>query len=80
MICLTYVLIPENKVYLANMGPTWVLSAPDGPHDGRMNFASRYAVNIIYWHSVCPVAHSVLSYGQRLVLLTFIDSNLNLDK
>ena len=21
------------------MGPTWVLSAPDGPHDGPMNFA-----------------------------------------
>ena len=21
------------------MGPTWVLSAPDGPHDGPMNLA-----------------------------------------
>ena len=79
MICLTYVLIPENKVYVANMGPTWVLSAPDWPHDGRMNFAIRYAVNIIYSHSGYPVAHSVLSYGQRLVLLTFIDSNLTGD-
>ena len=25
----------------ANMGPTWVLSAPDGPHVGPMNFAIR---------------------------------------
>ena len=23
------------------MGPTWVLSAPDGPHDGPMNLAIR---------------------------------------
>ena len=23
---------PDNKVHGANMGPTWVLSAPDGPH------------------------------------------------
>ena len=25
---------PESKVHGANMGPTWVLSAPDGPHVG----------------------------------------------
>ena len=24
--------IPDSKVYGAYMGPTWVLSAPDGPH------------------------------------------------
>ena len=23
--------IPDNKVHGANMGPIWVLSAPDGP-------------------------------------------------
>ena len=27
---------PDNKVHGANMGPTWVLSAPDGSHVGRM--------------------------------------------
>ena len=27
-------LIPDSKVHGANMGPTWVLSAPDGPHAG----------------------------------------------
>ena len=31
----------ENKVHGANMGPTWVLSAPDGPHVGPMNLAIR---------------------------------------
>ena len=27
----------------ANMGLTWVLSAPDGPHVGNMNLAIRAA-------------------------------------
>ena len=33
--------IPDSKVHWANMGPTWVLSAPDGPHVGPMNLAIR---------------------------------------
>ena len=32
-------LFPDSKVHGANMGPTWVLSAPDGPHVGLMNIA-----------------------------------------
>ena len=32
---------PDSKVHGANMGPIWVLSAPDGPHVGPMNFAIR---------------------------------------
>ena len=32
---------PDSKVHGANMGPTWVLSAPDGPHVGSMNLAIR---------------------------------------
>ena len=31
----------DNKVHGANMGPTWVLSAPDGPHVGPMNLAIK---------------------------------------
>ena len=34
-------LAPDNKVHGANMGPTWVLSAPGGPHVGPMNLAIR---------------------------------------
>ena len=30
---------PDSKVHGANMGPTWVLSAPDGPHVGPINLA-----------------------------------------
>ena len=32
---------PDSKVHDANMGPTWDLSAPDGPHVGPMNLAIR---------------------------------------
>ena len=36
-------LVPEtdSKVHGANMGPTWVLLAPDGPHVGPVNLAVR---------------------------------------
>ena len=30
---------PNSKVRGANMGPTWVLSAQDGPHVDPMNLA-----------------------------------------
>ena len=39
---------PDSKVHGANMRPTWVLSAPDGPHVGPMNLAIRATRNRIY--------------------------------
>ena len=35
---------PDSKVHGANVGPTWVLSAPDGPHVCPMNLATREVV------------------------------------
>ena len=33
------------------MGPTWVLSVPDGPHDSPMNLAIRAVLRLLtYWH------------------------------
>ena len=32
---------PDSKRHGANIGPTWVLSAPDGPHVGPMNLVIR---------------------------------------
>ena len=32
---------PDSKVHGANIGPTWVPSAPDGPHVRHMNFVMR---------------------------------------
>ena len=39
---------PDSKVHGANMGPTWVLSAPDGPHVGPMNLAIM-VVSLLAW-------------------------------
>ena len=36
--------IPDNKVHVAHMVPTWVLSAPGGPHVGPMNLAIRVSL------------------------------------
>ena len=41
MECINHCRDPDNKVHGANMGPSWVLSAPDGPHVGLMNLAIR---------------------------------------
>ena len=39
-------MIPDSKVHWANMGTTWVLSAPDGPHVGAMNLAIRDVIAV----------------------------------
>ena len=39
--------VSDSKVHGANMGPIWVLSAPDGPHVGLMNPAIRgFSLNV----------------------------------
>ena len=39
---------PESKVHGANMGPTWVLSAPDEPHVGPMNIAIMEDIDMVF--------------------------------
>ena len=41
--------IPDSEVHGANIGPTWVLSAPAGPHVDPMNLAIRDDF-IQLWH------------------------------
>ena len=38
---------PNSKVHGPNLGPTWVLSAPDEPHAGPMNLAIRVGIAYI---------------------------------
>ena len=47
---------PDDKIYGTNMGPTWVLSAPDGPHVDPMNLAigGRYASAILRLYNAKP--------------------------
>ena len=50
-----YVAIPDSKVHGTNMGPTWVLSAPDGPHVGPMNLVTRDVV-------LCTTMHTMYQF------------------
>ena len=36
----------DSKVHGANMGPTWVLRALDGPHVGPMNLVIRVCIDL----------------------------------
>ena len=56
---------PDRKVHGANMGPTWVLSAPDTPHVGPTNLAIRVThrfINPILWNPY----HSKWTYLVKL--------------
>ena len=44
---------PDSKVHGANMGPTWVLSAPDEPHVGLMNLAIWVGQSWPSGHIIC---------------------------
>ena len=61
--------IPDSKVHGANMGPTWGLSAPDGPHVGPMNLAIRdgsrfvgFCSDLIKAFNPCPSGSLKQSY------------------
>ena len=57
--------IPDSKFHEANMGPTWVLSAPDGPHVGHMNLAFRdFAAFILLFPAITR-------NGNVFMLMTF---------
>ena len=61
--------IPDSKVHGANMGPTWVLLAPDGPHVGPMNLAIRDGIGQIL------LKYSVLSTSMvKKLSLFFLNS------
>ena len=49
---LTNKLAPNKKVHGANMGITWALSAPDGPHVRPMNLVTIIAT--LRWASCGP--------------------------
>ena len=49
--------IPDSMpiVHGAHMGPTWVLSAPDGPHVGSMNLAIRDVWQCFVAYGICTL-------------------------
>ena len=71
--------VPDSKVHGTNIGPTWVLSALDGPHVGPMNLAIRCCIfslsncqfsSLGVSHYGCAICASVANiYYTSLVLL-----------
>ena len=72
---------PDSKVHGANMGPTWVLSAPDGPHDGPMNLAIRVvAIRAIFAAVLSAIGNSCVCSSPEMdwadvIFFTEISSN-----
>ena len=50
--------LPDSKVHGANMGPTWVLSAPDGPHE------PCYQGYLCLFNSASVIKAGILGYVQ----------------
>ena len=57
---------PDSKVHGANMGPTWVLSAPDGPHVGPMSLAIRVFICALWWTARHRMSLTGLSFFNLL--------------
>ena len=60
-------MVPDSKVHGANMGPTWVLSAPDGPHVGPMNLAIMGCIEL----RLAGSSAAVQSIKQQLIFRGF---------
>ena len=57
---------PDNNFHWAHIGPTWVLSAPDGPHVGPMNLAIRVVIVmvsfVLHLRSSTAIDYTVVIY------------------
>ena len=68
----------DNKVHGANMGPTWVLSDPEGPHVGPMNHAIRIRALRIKFNTSPVETYSLTGIGKiRKKSLIIYLANIN---
>ena len=51
--------ILDSKVRGTNMGPAWVLSAPDGPNVGPMNLVGRMHYHAILYRTISKVYNAL---------------------
>ena len=56
---------PDNKIHWANIGPTWVLSAPDGPYVGPMNLVTREGIGKTYLYQTTAKHNEEQTVGMR---------------
>ena len=75
-----YVHNPGNKIYVTNMGPTWVLPAPDGPMLAQWTLLSGYCLNGSHSHMLMPTHSTVVSVtcgNTNVSVRTFSANQLN---
>ena len=63
---------PDNKDHGANMGPTWVLSAPGGPHVGPMNLVIRvsgWSWFPLWWSTYLGFMHGKMSVTHKVPVM-----------
>ena len=70
---------PDNKVDEANMGPTWVLSDPDGPHVGPMNLAIREDMLALCYTAVLTCVRVLLQWNSTSVYTSCTYSTYHLE-
>ena len=77
-------LFPDSKGHWANMGTTWVLLAPDGPHVGPMNLAIRVVNHRGAWSRTLYISKERTMYCAAtnlghagLLLLQYIPRNIH---
>ena len=66
---------PNSKVHGANMGPIWVLWAPDGPHVGPMNLAIWVLLWMVSLIILSRYQHGLLDHcwTQYVLWLSILD-------
>ena len=70
---------PDSKVQGANVGPTSVLSAPDGPHVGPMDLVIRVSTSACK-HGDKPFEYAEFRVGFHIVTSLYLDWTLVLSK
>ena len=61
---------PDSKIHGANMGPTWILSAQDGPHVGPMNRATRELQSkALFSNDIRRKHHVIFQYHMKGILM-----------
>ena len=69
---------PDGKVHGANMGPTWVLTAPGGPNVGPINFAIRVVHQLLQdVHHNTPVLYMLDAHQEEIMFLSNQRNRLN---
>ena len=70
---------PDSKVHGANMGPTWVLSAPRGPHVGPITLVIRVSIDTFFGICMSSVVVRAMRNGGSLfnmIMMTSSNGNI----